>query len=145
MENLFMSAGVVTAIVLCLVEIIKLPFSKFKEKHPKTYKAIFTLLSFIFAIGLCILDEVYILCGKIISIDFAILVNIVIAGVFGSYCGVYEGLGLKMLVKNIVENLKKAKELSKDKKVIKYLSKIDDIDRAITILEERKNNTSGEV
>jgi hypothetical protein len=143
MEKLFMSAGVVTAIVLCLVEIIKLPFGKFKEKHPNLYKAIFTIISIILAVGLSVLDEIYILGGVLLSLDFAILVSVVIAGVFGGYCGVYEGLGLKTLVKKIAENLNKAKAMSKDKKVIEFLDKIDDfdIDKAIAFLEEKKHNT----
>ena len=145
MENLFMSAGVVTAIALCLIGIIKLPFNKFKENHARWYKAVFTTLTFVFAVGLSILDELYILCGSLLSIDFAILICVVLAGVFGSYNGIYEGLGLKDLVKKIVDNIKKARTLSKDKKVVAYLNKIDDVDNAIKILEERKNNTSSEV
>lgn len=145
MEKLFMSAGIVVAIVLCFVGIIKLPFDGFKSKHPKRYKAVFTFISIVLAVGLAVLDELYILCGKIWSLDFAILVSVVIAGVFFGYGGVYEGLGLKDLVKKILENLKKARDLSTHKKAIKYLNKIDDIDEAITILNERKNNQSSEV
>lgn len=145
MEKLFMSASIVIAIVLCLVEIIKLPFSGLKEKHPKWYKAIFTLLSFVLAIGLSVLDEIYILCGQLLSIDFATLVCFVIAGVFSGYCGVYEGLGLKELIKKIAENLKKARELATDKKVVKYLDKIEDVDKAIAYLEEKKHIKNSEV
>lgn len=147
MEKMFMSAGLVTAIVLCLVGIIKLPFDRFKEKHSNGYKAVFTCLTFAFAVGLSVLDELYILCGSLLSADFIILVCVVLSGVFGSYNGIYEGLGLKELVKKICENIKKAKELSKDKKAVKYLEKIDNIENAIKILEERKNNSnnSGEI
>ena len=145
MEKLFMSTGVVVAIVLCIIGIIKLPFKKFKEKHPNGYKALFTSLSFVLAIGLSILDEVYVLSGKLVSLDFAILVCVVLAGVFGGYSGIYEGLGFKELIKKLSENIKKAKELSNDKKVVKYLNKIEDIDKAIALLEERKNNQNSEV
>lgn len=145
MEKLFMSASVVVAIVLCVIGILKLPFSKFKEKHPKWYKAVFTILSFVFAIGLSIVDELFILCGSILSIDFAILVCVVLAGVFSGYSGVYEGLGLKELVKRIVENLKKARELATNKKVVKYLDRIEDVDKAIAYLEERKHTQNSEV
>ena len=145
MEIMFMSASVVVAIVLCIVGIVKLPFKKFKEKHPQWYRAIFTLFSIALSIGLCIVDELYIICGEIVSLDFAILVCVVLAGVFCGYNGVYEGLNIKELFKKLVENIKKAKELSKDKKFIKYLDKIDDVDKAITYLESKKNNQNGEV
>ena len=93
------------------------------------------------------MNELYIICGSLLSLDFAVLVCVVIAGVFGGYCGVYEGLGPKELVKKLKEKLKQAKEMSKDKKVVKLLNKIDDvnIDNAIALLEERKNNQVGEV
>lgn len=145
MEKLFMSAGVVVAIVLCIVGIVKLPFDKFKTKHPNWFKAVFTLISIIVASGLCILDELYILNGKLLSVDFAILVCVVMAGVFGGYSGVYEGLGLKELMKKLTDNVKKAKDMASDKKVVKYLSKIEDIDKAIALLQERKNNQNSEV
>ena len=145
MEKLFMSAGIVVTIVLCLVGIIKLPFKNFKEKHPKIYKAIFTLFSFVFVVVLSVLDELYVLSGSILSVEFAILICAVFAGVFFGYGGIYEGLGLKELVKKLVENIKKARDMSTDKKVVKYLYKIDDIDNAIKILENRKYNQNSEV
>ena len=141
-----MSAGIVVAIVLCLVGILKLPFKSFKEKYPQVYKAVFTIVSVAFCLGLSVLNEIYILNGKLISIEFLNLVCIVIGGVFSGYNGFYEGLGLKELVKTIVENVKKAKELATEKNVIKYLNGIEDIDKAIKLLEERKNNNkNGEV
>lgn len=145
MEKLFMSAGIVVAIVLCVVGILKLPFNNFKLKHPKCYKALFTLLSFVFSIALSVLDEIYILCGSVLSFDFIILVCVVLAGVFSGYSGVYEGLGLKELMKKLTENAKKAKELSKDKKVIKFIDKIEDIDKVIALLEEKKQSQNSEV
>lgn len=144
MEKLFMSAGIVTAIVLCVVGILKLPFGSFKKNHPNWYKAVFASLSIVLSAGLCVLDELYILCGELWSLDFVILVCAVFAGVFGGY-NAYEGLGAKQLVKTIIDKLKEAKELSSHKKAIKYLDKIDDIDGAIDILTERKNNKDGEV
>lgn len=145
MEKLFMSAGVVATIVLCIVGIAKLPFKKFKEKHPKWYKAIFTILSIVLAITLSILDEKYILCGELLSFDFAILISIVFAGVFCGYGGVYEGLGVKELSRKIIESVKTARDMAEDKKVKKYLNKIEDVDKAIAYLEERKNNQNSEV
>lgn len=145
MEKLFMSAGIVATIVLCVIGIIKIPFKNFKSKHPQGYKAVFTSLTFVLAIGLAILDEIYILEGALLSLDFVILIVTILAGVFSTYNGVYEGLGLKALMKTITENTKKAQSLAKDKKVINFLNKIEDIDKAIAVLEERKNNQNNEV
>ena len=133
-----MSAGCVVAIVLCLVGILKTPFKVFKEKHPNWYKAVFTIITFVLAVGLSIVDEIYILCGSLWSIDFAVLVCVVIAGVFGGYNGIYEGVGLKTLAKTITEKSKKALEISKHEKAVKMLNKIEDIDEAISILSARK-------
>ena len=112
MEKLFMSAGVVTAIILCIVGILKLPFKNFKIKHPNWYKALFTILSFVLTVVLSILNELYILNGEILSIDCFILICAVSAGVFGGYSGIYEGLGLKELVKKLVFNIKQASLLN---------------------------------
>lgn len=141
MEILFMSAGIVVAIVLAVVGIVKLPFGAFKEKHPNWYKAIFTVVSFILAVGLSVLNQIYILGGSLLSLDFAILICAVFGGVFGSY-NAYEGLGLKALVKKIAESIKQAKSIAHDKKVTDFLNKIDfeNIDKAIALLEERKNH-----
>lgn len=144
MEKLYMSAGVVVAIVLCIVGIIKLPFKSFKVNHPIGYKSVFTTCSFILSICLSILDELYILCGNIISIDFIILLSTVLAGVFAGYGGIYEGLGLKDLMKKLNENIRKAKEIAQDKKAVELLNKID-IDKALSIIEERKKAEKSEV
>lgn len=140
MEILFMSAGIVVTIVLAIVGIIKLPFDKFKQQHPQWYKAVFTLVSIVLSVGLAVLDELYLLQGQILSLDFAVLVCVVLAGVFAGYGGVYEGLGLKELMKKIRKNLKKAKEIAKDKKVVDFLNKVEDIDKAMALLEERKKS-----
>ena len=145
MEKLFMSAGIVTTIVLCLMGIIKMPFKKFKDKHPQWYKAVFTCISIVLSISVCVLDELYILCGSILSLDFAILVCVVFASVLLGYNGVYEGLGVKELIKKIIESLKKAREISSHKKAIKYLDKIENVEEAIAFLEEKKNNQNSEV
>lgn len=145
MENLFMSAGCVVAIVLCFVGIIKTPFKSFKEKHPNWYKAVFTSITFVLALGLAVIDELYILSGNLWSTEFAILFCTVIAGVFGGYNGIYEGIGVKNLVKTIVEKSKQALAISKHEKAVKYLNKIEDIDEAITILTERKKQPQDEI
>lgn len=146
MEKTFVSAAVVSTIVLCVVGIVKLPFSKFKETHANAYKIIFTCVSFILAVVLSIIDELFILCGELLTFDFAVLVCVVLSSVFFGYNGVYEGLGLKELVKKLVGKIKEARDLAQNKKFVEYLKKIDDIDNAIRtleeikILEERKRN-----
>lgn len=145
MEKLFMSASIVVFIVLCVVGIAKLPFKKLKEKRPNLYKAIFTIFSIVVATVLCVLDEWYILYGSLLSFDFAILLCAVFAGVFGGYSGIYEGLGLKELIKKLTYNLSKLSSMSKDKKIEKTLKKVVDVDKAISILEEIRNQRNSEV
>ena len=145
MRNLFMSAGVVTSIILCIIGIVKLPFKNFKSTHKRGYKAIFTGLSFILSLGLSILNQLYILDGQLISVEFATLLSVVFAGVFWGYGGVYEGLGLKELVKKIIENIKVARNLSQNKKAVEYLNKLDNIEEAIKILEERRDNQNNDI
>lgn len=141
MEKMYMSASIVVTIVLCVIGLIKLPFKKFKNNHPSGYKVLFTATSFILSIGLSILNQIYILCDEVISINFAILLATVIAGVFAGYGGIYEGLGVKQLMKKITESLKKAKEISTHEKTIKFLNKVQNIDEAIDILVHRKQDT----
>lgn len=145
MEELFMWAGIIAGIVLCLTGLVKLPFKFFKYKHPNWYKAVFTIISVIIAVGLCFLCEFYLLSKDIISFEFLTLLCAVFCGVFGGYGGIYEGLGLKELVKNIVEKIREASVLSNDKRVKNFLSKIENIEDAIYFLEERKNNSKSEV
>lgn len=102
MKEAIMCASIMAAIILCFVGIIKLPFKTFKEKHPKWYKAVFCGASLLLAIGLPFIAEVYILNGSIQSAEFLVLIFTTIAGVFGLYTS-YEGLGLKQLVKIIID------------------------------------------
>ena len=73
MEKEIMCASILTAIILCVVGIIKVfpPFLRFKEKHPTWYKGIFYMLSLIFAIGLPFAAEFLILEGSITTINFS--------------------------------------------------------------------------
>lgn len=144
MEIMLMSASAITAIVLSVIGVIKLPFKKFKESHGNWYKGVFTLLSIAISIGLCVIDELFVLKGELMSMDFVVLICVVIAGVFCGYGGIYEGLGLKELVKKIIENIKVVRATAKDKKVVEYLNKVEDVERAIAILEERRNGNNTE-
>jgi hypothetical protein len=49
-------------------------------------------------------------------------------------------LGLKDLVKKIVSSAKQARDLAENKKAVKYLNKIEDIESAIAMLEKRKHS-----
>lgn len=140
-----MSASIISAIVLCIMGLVKLPFKGFKEKYPKWYKAVFTTIGIVLSVVLSILDELYILSGDIISFEFLTLTCGVFAGVFFGYNGLYEGLGAKQLVKNIISKIKDLRSVATTEKAKKFLDKIEDIDEAINILTERKNNNNSEV
>lgn len=123
MEQVFMCASIIVAIILCIVGIVKLPFKTFKEKHPSWYKATFCLLSIILAVVSTIIAELYILNGSLASLDFAVLIITTIAGVFGLYTS-YEGLGLKQLVKIIVEKITQLFNTYSDNKLAKIVGTV---------------------
>ena len=123
MEQVFMCASIIAAIILCIVGIVKLPFKTFKEKYPNWYKATFCLLSIILAIVSTIIAELYILNGSLASLDFAVLIITTIAGVFGLYTS-YEGLGLKQLVKIIVEKITQLFNTYSDNKLAKIVGTV---------------------
>ena len=117
MEKTFASGSIITVIVLCVIGIVKILFKNLKATCPKLYKALFTLLSIIVSFVLCVVNELYVLKGELLSIEFGVLCTTVIAGVFCGYGGVYEGLGIKELVKIIIENIKKINNDNNDNEV----------------------------
>lgn len=123
MEKVFMCASIITAIILCFVGIVKLPFKTFKEKHPKWYRAVFCLLSLALAVVAPIISELYILNGQLASLEFAVLTLTTVAGVFGLYTS-YEGLGLKQLVKIIVEKITQLFNSYSDSKLAKVVGTV---------------------
>lgn len=138
MEAIFMSAGILTAIVLSVVGIIKLPFNKFKEKHPKWYKAVFTLLSIVLTFGACLINQAFVLeSAKLFNLEFFIMLITTFAGVFGLYHS-YEGLGLKELVKNIINGIKNIKKNAPESKLSKYIDKVG-IDVALNIINAKQS------
>jgi hypothetical protein len=141
MKELFTMALIIASIVLCLVGLIKLPFKTFKEKHPQGYKSTFTGICIFLCFGLSVIGELFFLSKDLISYEFVTLVCAVMSGVTGTYSS-YEGLGAKALVKKIIESLKKLKEVTKDEKIIKHINKIEDIDKAITLLVEKRNHSN---
>lgn len=122
MKEVIMCASIITAIVLCFVGIIKLPFKTFKEKHPKWYRATFCIISLILAVGLPFIAQLYILKGAIYSVEFLVLILTTVAGVFGLYTS-YEGLGLKSLVKLLVSKIAELFSKSEDKKIKAFVEK----------------------
>lgn len=120
-----MCASIITAIILCIVGIIKVlpPCLSFKEKHPKWYKGIFYGMSLILAVVFPILSELYILNGSLASVSFIVLIFTTIAGVFGLYTS-YEGLGLKELVKKLVSKVSELLNTYSDSKLAKVVGKV---------------------
>lgn len=120
-----MCASIITAIILCIVGIIKVlpPCLSFKEKHPKWYKGIFYGMSLILAAAFPILSELYILNGSLASVNFIVLIFTTIAGVFGLYTS-YEGLGLKELVKKLVSKVSELLNTYSDSKLAKVVGKV---------------------
>lgn len=120
-----MCASIITAIILCIVGIIKVlpPCLSFKEKHPKWYKGIFYGMSLILAVVFPILSELYILNGTLASKNFFILIITTVAGVFGLY-STYEGTPLKELVKKLVSKVSELLNTYSDSKLAKVVGKV---------------------
>lgn len=122
-REIFMNASVLASIILALVGILKTPFKTLKAKHPKTYRALFFLLSLVLVVGGSIIAELYIIEGKLLSIEFAVLIISTGFVVFGGYAG-YENLGIKTLVHKIASGLKNLCSRYSDSKVVKMIGKV---------------------
>ena len=140
MEKEIMCASILTAIILCIVGIIKVfPCSLyFKEKHPKWYKGIFYGISLILAVVLPIISELYILKGTLASMNFFVLIITTIAGVFGLY-GTYEGTQLKELVSKLISSIKTLFEKFSENKLAKVVEKVG-LDKLTQIDTMNKEN-----
>lgn len=146
MEFTFMIAGIITSIVLAFVGIVKTPLLKYKSK--KWFKPILTLISLIVMVGASVVGQIYIIEKPLLSLDFAILVTMVFAGVSFGYNGIYEGFKIKDLVKKLFENLKNAKNASPESKFAKAYDKISKkykipVQTALTLIQsssEQNNN-----
>lgn len=149
MEAIFVSAGIMTTIILSLVGLAKLPFTKFKEKYPKGYKATFTGLSIVLTLVVCLVNQAFILSQPIFTTTFAIMLLSTFAGVFGLYHS-YEGLGGKELVKRLINAIQeartKAKASTTDVKLSKNIKSLEkDIDKvgidlALEIIKVKQSN-----
>lgn len=54
-------------------------------------------------VGASVAGQIYIIEKPLLSLDFAILVTMVFAGVFFGYNGIYEGFKIKDLVKKLLK------------------------------------------
>lgn len=143
MEAILMSAGILTAIILCVVGLVKLPFEGFKKKHPKGYKATFTILSLVLTFGAVVINQMFILEHSLFNTEFIVMLLSTYAGVFGLYLS-YEGLGAKELVKRLLGAIKSLKATAPENKFIKYLNKID-IDQALDLVNARKEALQNQI
>lgn len=152
MEAILVNAGIMTTIILSLVGIVKLPFKKFKEKHPKAYKATFTLLSIVLTLVVCLINQAFILSLPLFTTGFAVMLLSTFAGVFTLYSS-YEGLRLKELVGRLVNAIKEARAKAKATKAtaaeaklsksVRNLEKDIDkvgIDLALEIIKVKQSN-----
>ena len=82
-REILVSASCLTAIILAIVGVAKMPFKRLKEKHKGWYRAIFFVLSLALVIGCSIITELYIVGGVLLSVEFACLILGTAFGVFG--------------------------------------------------------------
>lgn len=138
MEAILMSVGVMTVIILSVVGLLKLPFKGFKEKHPKWFKATFTLLSIGLTFGVCLINQAFVLNSeKLFNLEFMVVLIFTYAGVFVSYSS-YEGLGLKELKNRLFNSIKNIKSTAPESKLAKYIDKVG-IDAALNIINAKQS------
>lgn len=140
MQEVFMCASIITAIILCVVGIAKLPFKNFKEKHSIGYRVVFYSLSLVLAVVGPIISQLFILNGNLNSTEFIVLLVTTIAGVFGLY-STYEGTALKVLVQKIISKISELLNTFSDSKLAKIvgsvgIDKLNEIDQQIKEKEE---------
>lgn len=141
MEAIFMSAGIMTAIILSVVGLIKLPFEGFKKKHPKGYKATFTILSIVLTFGACLINQAFVLQSKVLfNTNFVIMLLSTYAGVFGLYLS-YEGLGAKELVKRLLNAIKNLRASAPESKLSKMIDKVG-IEVALNIINAKQSEVT---
>ncbi len=141
MEAILMSAGILTAIILSVVGLVKLPFDKFKMKHPKIYKAVFTLLSIVLTFIACVVNHLFILESKVLfNAAFVVMLLSTYAGVFGLYLS-YEGLGAKELVKRLLNAIKNLKASAPESKLSKMIDKYG-IELAVKVITAKQSEVT---
>lgn len=142
--ELIVNASLLAGIVLCLVGLIKLPLTKFKGQ--KFYKAGLTLLTFAVVIVACVLCELFILNGSVWSVEMLMLTLITFGEVMLSYNGIYEGLGLKGIAKELFVKLQKLVAKHPESKLTKTAEKygLDEAVKYLADLAEKKKAEEAE-
>ena len=142
MKEVIMCASILTAIILCVVGIAKLPFKNFKANHPSLYKAVFCGASLVLAVVAPIIAQTCILDGKLYSTEFLVLITSTITGVFGLYHS-YDNLGLKKLAKLLVEKVAELFNNYSNNKYTKIAEKVNEVNQKLQ--EENADDTKDEV
>lgn len=142
--ELIMNASILAGIVLCIVGIIKLPLTRFKGQ--KFYKAGLTLLTIAIVIISCVLCELFIFNGSIWSAEMLMLTLITFGEVMLSYNGVYEGLGLKTIAKDLAVKVQELLAKKPESKLAKSAEKygLDEAVKFLTDLAEKKKADEAE-
>ena len=122
-REILVSASCLTAIILAIVGVAKMPFKRLKEKHKGWYRAIFFVLSLALVIGCSIITELYIVGGVLLSVEFACLILGTAFGVFGGYAA-YENLPIKTLVHKGATAFMRLMNKYSDSKVEKFIGKV---------------------
>lgn len=122
-EEILVSASCLSAIILTLVGLAKMPFKKLKESHKGWYRAIFFVLSLALVVSGSIITELYIVNGALLSVEFACLILGTAFGVFGGYAA-YENLPIKSLMNKGFTALGKLLNSYSDSKVAKMIGKV---------------------
>lgn len=142
--ELIVNASLLAGIVLCLVGLIKLPLTKFKGQ--KFYKAGLTLLTIAVVIVACVLCELFIFNGSVWSVEMLMLTLITFGEVMLSYNGIYEGLGVKQIAKNLFEKVCALIAKTPENKLTKIANKygIDEAIKHLTEVAEKKKAEEAE-
>ena len=141
MEAILMSSGIMTAIILCVVGLVKLPFESLKQKHPKVYKAIFTMLSIVLTFAICLVNQAFVLESEVLfNTAFIITLLSTYAGVFGLYLS-YEGLGAKELVKRLLNAIRNLKASAPESKLSKMIDKYG-IELAVKVITAKQSEVT---
>ncbi len=136
--ELIVNASLLAGIVLCLVGLIKLPLTKFKGQ--KFYKAGLTLMTIAIVIVACVLCELFILHGSVWSGEMLMLTLITFGEVMLSYNGIYEGLGLKGIAKDLFTKVQALLAKHPESKLAKSAQKygLEEAVKFLTDLAEKK-------
>ena len=145
--NTFLNASLVALIIVAAIQLLKIimnkiGFSKVKEKHKTFYKTFYTLLTYIvtgfgiFINTFYLLDLSFIWTDPIFLTEFILNASFTLLNVFFLYNGLYEGVGIKALVKLIIKKLSK---LNKDNEntlatVLEKINTNDDLREIIDLL-----------